>query len=343
MTRGDKGLRTRKPSRPAAAVRGARPAGAVAWGGVATRTAVASLLVLHFCGCGYLTRLAIRPTAPTLYATGTGRAAETAAPGVEPGGKSAIAPEGRRRPGPNYPKWGEDTIEVKGSAPVSQEAASYVEGIMLARQAARDDACRQLAARVAALPAPTGGTTLGEVLKGRPNDRTEVEKMIRACELVPPVGAAPESRGAGNDAGVADGQYRVSARLSLAPMALLLYGEAAESPARAKEEPEPGEPAARRLGNVRIPADPLQRAAFDRALRDARRQMLEELGQVYLLPNYSVGDLLAVNPDAAARARYEVESYARVDAIRYPRPGACEVDLSLNPGPTLRVLKSMMR
>ena len=297
---------------------------------VAAQALALSLLT----GCASFSRL-LEPRAQVLRVTGFGDSSAREAAAAEEAGEFTMGVRKpsvssmRRKPGVDFPKWGTQTLEARASAPVSQEATSYVEATMLARQAARDEAYRQLAARVAALPTPKGSGTVGEILKSRPKDKAEVEKIIRGCEFAFEGQGHPE-------------QSETVARLNLEPIALLLYGRAAAKERDSMRNRPSQSPLPRRLGNVEVPTEPLQRKAFDRAFQDARNRMLGSLKQVRLLPNYTVGNLMAVNKEAVARVNLALDYYARVDHIRYPRPGACEVDLSLNASPTVNNLKTLM-
>lgn len=290
--------------------------------------AAAAALLLSITGCASLIESMRGPQRQMIYATGKG---EATAKDLAKGRHAPSARDLPRRPGPDFPKWGTETIDISTSVAISPEATSHVEAVALARQAAHDKVFQSLAAQVVALPAPKAKDTVGNLLKARANDRTQVEKLIRSAEFT-------------HDAENESGSFESIARLKLEPIALLLYGEAAPTKENGESDTEMSIP--RHARSVEVPTDPLQRKAFDTALANARRDMLRRLKGATLLPSYTVADLMKADDESKKRVTVALD-YALVnvhlDDIRNPHPGVCEVDLSLDATPILDNLKSSAR
>ena len=262
-----------------------------------------------------------------IYATGRGEATEKelARAGVRDAGKSADG--GERRAGRNFPKMGPGCY--RGAHERDGVAGSdFLCGVDHAGAArgARQGVARDSGAHCLAACSIGRGARWGDALKARPKDQAEVEKMIRSAEVSSKGDAA---------AGQQD-VAQVTARLRLEPVALLLYGEsgaAAEAPAAKLPV---------RAGSADVPMNALQRKTFERARANAQKAMLEDLKRLPLNSQMTAGMLMRANRNAAERARLAVE-YARVTEIRHPRPGVCEVDLSLNAAPILSNLKTLMK
>ena len=276
-------------------------------------------LLLSMTGCASFYEMIRPPRHQIIYATGSGEANLNI--------RKPIQDKEGRRPGPDFPSWGSETLNAKASAPISNEATSHVEAVALARRTAHDTILQDLATRVAALPAPKSGEKIANQLNARAKDKNEIEKIILSAKF---------TKDAENEAG----QFNSEARLDLEPIALLLYGIKENAGDKSTTMSQPNET---RAANINIPTDPLQRKAFDAALVNARKNLMSKLKQSPLDPNRTVENLMATNP--ASKHRVEVAlDYAmkdsRIEDIRYPSPGACEVDLSLDPTPILENLKS---
>ncbi len=218
----------------------------------------------------------------------------------------------RMRPGPDTPDWATRSLDAQVILPLPEEATSRAEAILIARRQAHEAAHRQIAKRLAALPAPQGGT-LGDILAANPATRAQVERAIPACAYI-------------TDGLRGQDEYECHARFELGPVALLIWGQE-----------EQAAPAGETDDVILVDEDPqsksrpadVDRVAFERAVDDARRRLLERVKQTYLFPNYTIEDRMA-DDDAAAITVLDAVERAEVRRWRSARPGACEVEITLD-------------
>lgn len=217
---------------------------------------------------------------------------------------------------PDIPDWASETIGVRAAAPVSSEATSHVEAFFVARRQACDNALRLLAERVAALPIPSGGT-IQSLLETDGDLRDRLEETIRTRTVIQ---AERQER---------ENLYGIVARLELTPVAAYVMS-GAEKRSQLSSIERRGASESRTLGRgVKIPGDPSRFAAFEKAERDAREKMLERVRKENYTANLTFGNLMAVEPGAAAEVIRAVQR-ARIVRTHYPAPDACELVLSLD-------------
>jgi len=280
--------------------------------------ALCALLIVGLCGCAPLGQMLGFPRRRAFVVTGFGAAPardllvkeQDAAGGLpETPGEQSPKEVLVRRPGADFPGWASQILEARAGVPLPEEANSHVEAVMLARRQAQERLLRDLATRVAGLPAP-GGKLVGEALQQDEDFRSRMDKAIRSsCQFV--YGAETQ-----------EGTYSAVARLPLEPIALLGWGEIVEE---SVESGEKRKKAPKHQGKSLT----LERLAYEAAVKDAQEKMLEMVQTVALHARYTVGDLMSEDEEAAKRVRLAV-AQARIVDRRFPSPGECEVDLELD-------------
>ncbi|NQU41826.1 hypothetical protein HQ520_00975 [bacterium] len=226
-------------------------------------------------------------------------------------------PEEVLRPGRDFPKWADRSLEAQGKGVFPPEANSPVQAQMLARQAARDQALRNLADQVALLPSPQGGM-VEERLIDDPDLRAQLDATLRSSVEYEGLTAGEE--------------HVVKARLPLRPVALVLYGESREIELSPSSRPSSG---------VAISTEEMRRIAYESALEKARMNLLATLEAQPLILDRSAGDLAQRDAGAALYLRSAVEN-ASVERVEYPDERTCEITLSLDPEPVLRRLRGTL-
>jgi len=198
-----------------------------------------------------------------------------------------------------------EEISATGFGAPPADAASKSQARLMAKQAAKADALRNLAQALNGIKVDSK-TTVKDFITQNDEIRTQVDGFIRGAEVL-----SEEEK--------EDGTFEVKMRINPRPI-FDLFTTASQPP-----PPEPPVDAGA------ISTAPAQaRAMAERAaMLDAQRQILEHLKGVHITSSSTVEDFMTQNDSIKSRVQGTVRKAKVVDK-RYNRDGSVEVDMVLD-------------
>jgi len=237
-----------------------------------------------------------------LRVTGTG-AAEYVPPSPPPPVEEPASPD--------Y-SWAEGEVFATGNGAPPSSAVNKAQARLMARQAAKLDALRNLTEQVQAVRVDSK-TTVRDFITRSDEINTQVHGYLSGAQLV-------------SEKELDDGSWEVRMKLPLQPLGEIIIPESPGPPPPQKPVTGPVTPAQSRLMAERA------------AKADAYRQLGEQLKGVYINSSTTVEDFMTRDDRIITRVEAIIRG-ARVTDRRFNRDGTVEVDMLLEHPDITQVVK----